>query len=83
MNEILETGVKVVSNQVQFSLIDLRPTFRMANSCLKHKVKLLTYGSLVSISALLEYQFINTGSAVGFLRTNGSVGHRPIFSIRR
>lgn len=48
MNEIVESGVTVVSNQVQFSLIDLRPTFKMAESCLKHKVKLLTYGSLVS-----------------------------------
>jgi diketogulonate reductase-like aldo/keto reductase len=47
MDEILESGVKVVSNQVQFSLVDLRPTFKMAESCLKHKVKLLTYGSLV------------------------------------
>ncbi|TGO25465.1 hypothetical protein BPAE_0079g00110 [Botrytis paeoniae] len=46
MCEILESGVKAVSNQVQFSLIDLRPTFKMAESCKKHNVKLLTYGSL-------------------------------------
>ncbi|TGO82981.1 hypothetical protein BPOR_0723g00020 [Botrytis porri] len=46
MCEILESGVKAVSNQVQFSLIDLRPTFKMAESCRKHNVKLLTYGSL-------------------------------------
>ncbi|KAB8304042.1 hypothetical protein EYC80_005388 [Monilinia laxa] len=46
MCEILESGVQAVSNQVQFSLIDLRPTFKMAESCRKHKVKLLTYGSL-------------------------------------
>ncbi|CAG8959583.1 hypothetical protein HYFRA_00001485 [Hymenoscyphus fraxineus] len=46
MNEIVDHGIKVVSNQVQFSLIDLRPTFKMAESCRKHHVKLLTYGSL-------------------------------------
>ncbi|TGO52936.1 hypothetical protein BCON_0132g00030 [Botryotinia convoluta] len=46
MCEILESGAKAVSNQVQFSLIDLRPTFKMAESCRKHNVKLLTYGSL-------------------------------------
>ncbi|KAE8441942.1 hypothetical protein EG329_004150 [Mollisiaceae sp. DMI_Dod_QoI] len=46
MDEIIESGVNVVSNQVQFSLIDLRPTFKMADSCHKHNVKLLTYGSL-------------------------------------
>lgn len=52
MNEIVENGVNVVSNQVQFSLIDLRPTFKMAASCLKHHVKLLTYGSLVSLDTV-------------------------------
>lgn len=31
MDEILASGVEVVSNQVQFSLIDLRPTFKMAD----------------------------------------------------
>ncbi|KAF8850502.1 aldo/keto reductase-like protein [Acephala macrosclerotiorum] len=46
MGEIIGSGVKVISNQVQFSLIDLRPTFKMADSCRKHNVKLLTYGSL-------------------------------------
>ncbi|TVY20344.1 putative oxidoreductase-like protein [Lachnellula arida] len=46
MNEIVESGVHIVSNQVQFSLIDLRPTFKMADSCRKNDVKLLTYGSL-------------------------------------
>jgi len=50
MEEILDSGVKFVSNQVQFSLIDLRPTFVMGDSCRKHNVKLLTYGSLVSTS---------------------------------
>jgi hypothetical protein len=48
MEEILDSGVEIVSNQVQFSLIDLRPTFLMGDSCKKHNVKLLTYGSLVS-----------------------------------
>jgi len=48
MEEILDSGVKIVSNQVQFSLVDLRPTFLMGDSCKKHNVKLLTYGSLVS-----------------------------------
>ncbi|CZR56604.1 uncharacterized protein PAC_06493 [Phialocephala subalpina] len=38
MDEIIESGVKIVSNQVQFSLIDLRPTFKMADSCRKHDV---------------------------------------------
>ncbi|THH04176.1 hypothetical protein EW145_g5711 [Phellinidium pouzarii] len=36
----------IVSNQVQFSLIDTRPLHGMAHVCEKHGVKLLTYGTL-------------------------------------
>ncbi|KAI0071640.1 Aldo/keto reductase [Panus rudis PR-1116 ss-1] len=36
----------IVSNQVQFSLIDVRPLHGMGHVCLKHDVKLLTYGTL-------------------------------------
>ncbi|KAH0834306.1 NADP-dependent oxidoreductase domain-containing protein [Lanmaoa asiatica] len=36
----------IVSNQVQFSLIDMRPLHGMADVCERHNVKLLTYGTL-------------------------------------
>ncbi|KAJ7166973.1 NADP-dependent oxidoreductase domain-containing protein [Mycena filopes] len=36
----------VVSNQVQFSLIDTRPLHGMTDVCARHGVKLLTYGTL-------------------------------------
>ncbi|KAI0093197.1 Aldo/keto reductase [Irpex rosettiformis] len=36
----------IVSNQIQFSLIDTRPLHGMADVCEKHGVKLLTYGTL-------------------------------------
>ncbi|KAJ7894805.1 NADP-dependent oxidoreductase domain-containing protein [Mycena leptocephala] len=36
----------IVSNQVQFSLVDIRPLYGMADVCTKHGVKLLTYGTL-------------------------------------
>ncbi|KZT21740.1 Aldo/keto reductase [Neolentinus lepideus HHB14362 ss-1] len=36
----------IVSNQVQFSLIDTRPLHGMASVCEKHGMKLLTYGTL-------------------------------------
>ncbi|KAJ6600165.1 NADP-dependent oxidoreductase domain-containing protein [Mycena sp. CBHHK59/15] len=41
----LGAGV-VVSNQVQFSLIDTRPLHGMTDVCQKHNVKLLTYGTM-------------------------------------
>lgn len=36
----------IVSNQIQFSLIDTRPLHGMADVCEKHNLKLLTYGTL-------------------------------------
>ena len=33
----------------QFSLVDIRPLYGMADVCERHNVKLLTYGTLVSI----------------------------------
>ncbi|THU85881.1 Aldo/keto reductase [Dendrothele bispora CBS 962.96] len=36
----------IVSNQVQFSLIDTRPLHGMADVCERHGLKLLTYGTL-------------------------------------
>ncbi|KAF4985883.1 hypothetical protein FGRMN_11066 [Fusarium graminum] len=46
VERVLESGIRVYTNQVQFSLIDSRPTVKMANVCLNHDIKLLTYGTL-------------------------------------
>jgi aryl-alcohol dehydrogenase-like predicted oxidoreductase len=43
---ILDHGIRVVSNQVQFSLIDRRPDVQMVAACEAYDVKLLTYGTL-------------------------------------
>lgn len=39
-------GIKFVSNQVQFSLIDRRPEVQMSQFCQQHHIKLLAYGTL-------------------------------------
>lgn len=46
MQIALDAGIKIHTNQVQFSLIDSRPTFKMGDFCAKYDVKLLTYGTL-------------------------------------
>ncbi|KAK2612515.1 hypothetical protein QQS21_001453 [Conoideocrella luteorostrata] len=46
MKAVLDTGVKIYTNQVQFSLIDSRPMIKMGKLCEQHDVKLLTYGTL-------------------------------------
>ncbi|AVQ73015.1 general stress protein 69 [Microcystis aeruginosa NIES-2519] len=43
---ILSAGIKIVSNQVQFSLIDRRPLVKMAQFCQEHNIYLLAYGTL-------------------------------------
>lgn len=46
LRQIVERGIRVVSNQVQYSLIDLRPQTRMAAFCQEHGIHLLAYGTL-------------------------------------
>jgi aryl-alcohol dehydrogenase-like predicted oxidoreductase len=41
-----DQGIKIVSNQVQFSLIDRRPEVNMIPYCKEHNVQLLTYGTV-------------------------------------
>jgi len=43
---ILDSGIPIVSNQVQYSLVDRRPEVYMAKLCQARGVHLLTYGTL-------------------------------------
>jgi aryl-alcohol dehydrogenase-like predicted oxidoreductase len=43
---ILDRGIRVVSNQIQFSLIDRRPEVRLAPLCRERGVHLLAYGTV-------------------------------------
>jgi aryl-alcohol dehydrogenase-like predicted oxidoreductase len=46
MQIITDSGIKFVSNQVQYSIIDRRPEVKMTPFCLKHNISLLAYGSI-------------------------------------
>jgi len=46
LERILAHGIPIVSNQVQYSLIDRRPEVRLAPFCQARQVWLLTYGTL-------------------------------------
>ena len=43
---IADAGIKIVSNQVQFSIVDRRPEVNMIKYCQEHDIKLLTYGTV-------------------------------------
>ncbi len=46
MQDIADHGIRIVSNQVQYSLIDRRPEVAMAGFCQSQGVSLLTYGTV-------------------------------------
>jgi len=46
LQRIVENGIHVVSNQVQYSLIDRRPEVQMSQFCREHGIGLLTYGTV-------------------------------------
>jgi len=45
LKEIIDSGVPVVSNQVQYSVLDHRPEYGMLKFCQKYNIKLLCYGT--------------------------------------
>jgi aryl-alcohol dehydrogenase-like predicted oxidoreductase len=53
---IADHGIRIVSNQVQYSLIDRRPEVRMANFCRDRGITLLTYGTM--LGGLLSERYL-------------------------
>jgi aryl-alcohol dehydrogenase-like predicted oxidoreductase len=41
-----DSDIQIVSNQVQYSIIDRRPEVKMIPFCLKHNITILAYGSI-------------------------------------
>jgi aryl-alcohol dehydrogenase-like predicted oxidoreductase len=54
---ISNRGIRVISNQVQYSLIDRRPEMRMASFCREQGMTLLAYGTL--LGGLLSERYLN------------------------
>lgn len=54
---ITEGGIRVVSNQVQYSLIDTRPEVQMVAYCQQKNIQLLTYGTLCG--GFLSAKYLN------------------------
>ena len=46
-SQVLDSGVKVASNQVQYSVVDRLPEIFMAEVCRKKNIAILPYGVLV------------------------------------
>ncbi|XP_031402798.1 flagellar radial spoke protein 5 isoform X2 [Punica granatum] len=61
---ILENGIPIVSNQVQHSIVDMRPQQKMAELCILSGVKLITYGTVMG--GLLSEKFLDTNLSIPF-----------------
>lgn len=61
---ILENGIPIVSNQVQHSVVDMRPQKQMAELCQLSGVKLITYGTVMG--GLLSEKFIDANISIPF-----------------
>ncbi|KAM7271434.1 hypothetical protein ACFE04_030648 [Oxalis oulophora] len=61
---ILENGIPIVSNQVQHSIVDMRPQQRMAEVCQLTGVKLITYGTVMG--GLLSEKFLDANINIPF-----------------
>jgi aryl-alcohol dehydrogenase-like predicted oxidoreductase len=46
MQIMVDSDLRIVSNQVQYSIIDRRPEVKMMPFCLEHNISLLAYGSI-------------------------------------
>jgi aryl-alcohol dehydrogenase-like predicted oxidoreductase len=53
---IADRGIRIVANQVQYSLVDRRPEIRMTEFCREHATSLLTYGAL--LGGLLSEKYL-------------------------
>ncbi|KAJ3096329.1 hypothetical protein HDU97_006030 [Phlyctochytrium planicorne] len=63
LEEIIKHGIPISSNQVQYSIIDLRPDERMAPFCEKHGIKLLTYGTFCG--GFVSDKYLNAPAPTG------------------
>jgi aryl-alcohol dehydrogenase-like predicted oxidoreductase len=68
---IVEHGIRVVSNQVQYSLVDRRPEVHMAQFCQEHGITLLTYGTLCG--GLLSDAFVGQPEPRGAVLNTASL----------
>ena len=69
---IADHGIKIVSNQVQYSLVDLRPGQKMAQFCAENNIHLLTYGTFCG--GLLSESYLGQPEPGGAALSTASLG---------
>lgn len=57
LEEITKMGIQISSNQIQYSVIDNRPTIKMSKFCEENGISLLTYGTVAG--GFLSEKYLN------------------------
>ena len=68
LQKIIDADIHIMSNQIQFSIIDRRPEKKMIPFCKKNNVILLSYGSLCG--GLISEQFLGRKNPPSFIELN-------------
>lgn len=76
VSELLRAGVPVFSQQVQYSLLDNRPSHGMVELCRRHGIGLFCYGTVAG--GFLGERWLGTPSPVGALANRSLVKYRLI-----
>ena len=74
--EVVSAGVPVVSHQLQYSVLDRRPTHGMAAQCSRHGIGLLCYGALAG--GFLSERYVNQPDPASPLENRSLVKYRLI-----
>ena len=69
---IVDHGIRVVSNQVQYSLVDMRPASQMAPYCHANGISLLAYGTFCG--GLLSESYLGQPEPSGMALDTASLG---------
>ncbi|MFQ6028427.1 MAG: aldo/keto reductase [Dehalococcoidia bacterium] len=72
LKTIVDHGIRIVSNQVQYSLVDRRPQVQMADYCREHGIQLLAYGAFCG--GLLSEKYLNQPEPGRAALTTASLG---------
>jgi aryl-alcohol dehydrogenase-like predicted oxidoreductase len=68
MQIMLDSDLRIISNQVQYSIIDRRPEAKMIPLCIKENISLLSYGTLCG-GLMSEHYLGKTAPSAGELDT--------------
>jgi aryl-alcohol dehydrogenase-like predicted oxidoreductase len=74
--EIIDAGVPIVTNQVQYSLLDRRPQNGMVEYCLSHQMGLLCYGTVAG--GFLSERWLGQPEPAGPLTNRSLVKYKLI-----